>query len=153
MTVLPLVSVYSSTLHSFGFFTVAAFFLAVIYAATTGILFLFVILLFSREKVVKLQRSTNSASVYYFSFTVFGFETFALSEPVSAQLQVLSYMLANEIPVLSTILYYEMNGLVIILGFTLFTTLLTIILVLAQLQISDRISELLPFYTFTEQPI
>ncbi len=39
-------------------------------------------------------------------------------------------MLANEIPVLSTILYYEMNGLLSILGFILFTTLLSIILVL-----------------------
>ena len=65
---------------------------------------------------------------------LFEFERFALNEPfylpVTEGLQLLSFLVANEIPLLSTILYYELNGIELVLGFTLLTTLLNVLLIL-----------------------
>ena len=54
---------------------------------------------------------------------------------------------ANEIPVLSTILYYEINCLLLILGFTLFTTLINVILVLSLLMLVIRNVNISPLNT------
>jgi len=65
---------------------------------------------------------------------------------------------ANEIPVLSTILYYEINCLLLILGFTLFTTLINVILVvgfillLYFILVQQYFYQLLPiFYTANQK--
>ena len=113
---------------------IAAFFLAVIYAAANGTLFLFVILLFSNQLLWVQWFFLPKISMVLNLVFLFEFERFALNEPfylpVTEGLQLLSFLVANEIPLLSTILYYELNGIELVLGFTLLTTLLNVLLIL-----------------------